>query len=247
VSTEANLLTELVGRGHRVVQRWDPIRQLRDEGQASGHDARRHEGELLVPEGEVVRRGLLAPDRAQEGVALGEDPRQLGQVAGGGPVALRQDRVQEATPLGWGADQEEHLLRPEEDHAHRVADRGGAPRQAVDGHPLPHLGWSVLGRHHQLHPRGRVAPWIGQVEPHPGERPRMPDQLCVSPGAVRATRDRDEDRLQQVRLAGAVRAGHNRQPGLGVQLRAGVASEVLQDESGQAHRAALPTTRSGPA
>jgi hypothetical protein len=60
---------------------------------------------------------------------------------------------------------------------------------------------------------------------------------------MRASGDGDEDRLEQVRLAGTVRAGDDREAGLGVELRAGIAAEVLEEESGQAHPA-LPTTRS---
>ena len=55
----------------------------------------------------------------------------LDQVARRAPVALGQDRVQEAAPLRGRPDQQQHLLRPEEDRArrlrHRVVLRRGTP------------------------------------------------------------------------------------------------------------------------
>ena len=90
----------LVLRRDRVVQRTDPRGEVIHQRQAGGHDPAADDRQLLVPDGQPGRIGLLGSNRPQQGVALGEDPAEVGQVAGRGARALAEDGVQEAAPLG---------------------------------------------------------------------------------------------------------------------------------------------------
>ena len=155
-------------------------------------------------------------------------------------VALRQDRVQEPSPLARRADQQEHLLGPEEDGARGLGDGRGAPCQPVELQPLAHLGRGVHAGEQQLDPRRLVAPGVGQVQADASERPAVAHQLVVGGGAGGAPGDRHVDRLEQVGLAGAVRPGHDGEPRLEQQLSRGVRAEVLEGQPGQAHIGPCP-------
>ena len=140
-------------------------------------------GQLLVPEPERLDRRLLGADGAQQGVALREDPRHLDEVAGRAPIALGQDAVQEAAPIGRRADQQQHLLRPEQDDARHVGQRRGAARHAVDVSRLRIPGRRRLraATSSTLRRRRRAA---GQVQAHTGERRAVADELDLDRGAV---------------------------------------------------------------
>ena len=163
--------------------------------------------------------GLLGADRAQQRVALGEDAGHLDEVVRRAAVSLRDDAVEEATAFRRRADQEEHLLRPEEDGPGGLGDRRRAPRHAVDRQPLPDPRCRRAARHDQLD--GRAAPRgpAGQLEDHPREARAVVHELGVHRGAMRAAGDRRVDRLEEVRLAGAVRRRDDGQARVGVELR----------------------------
>src|SRR5207245_1796495 len=109
---------------------------------------------------------FLVPDRAQQGITLRQDARQVSQIAGGPAVALTYDRVQEAASLRRRADQQEHLLRAEQDAAHGLAQTADPSCQAVDRHPLANL------------PRG-IRAGDERLDPHLG--PTLIDELQSNP------------------------------------------------------------------
>ncbi len=235
VVAQANRRSPLVGRGDRIVQRTDPGVELRDHGHACGGHPRAHLRQLLIPEHEGLLACLLGPDGAQQRVALGKDPGQLREVPRPTAITLRQDRVQEAPTLGRSAHQQEHLLGPEQDGARRLAHRRAAPRDAVDGEALADLGRRGLPGNDQLD--ASRLPGIGpaQVEPHTAEIGPVADQLGVAVGTMATSRDRHEDRFQQIRLAGTVGSRNDRQAGVEMELRRGIAAVVLERQVIQAH------------
>ncbi len=235
---QGNGIGPLVGGCDGIVERGNPGIELGDEREPRRGHAGADGHQLLVPERHPVDTGLLAPDGAQQGVALREDARQLDQVAHHAAVALGKDRIEEATPLPGRAHEQQHLLGPEEDRAHHLPDRRRATGEAVHAHPLPQPDRRLDPRQERFHPRPIGAAGIDQVEPNAGVRGPVLDELRLDRRSWRATGDRHHDRLEQVRLARPVGAGDDRQARLEVQLGAGIAAEVLEGQSGQAHRSA---------
>ncbi len=163
-----------------------PIRSLSSlqDLQPRPHHPRAEQRQLLVPEPERLDRRLLGPDGAQQCVALRDDPRDLDQVAGRPSIALGQDPIQEPAPIGWGADQEEHLLRPEQDDARHVGQRRGPPRHAVDRESLANPRSGVGSGQDELDRGAAAAGAAGQVQVDAGERRAVADQVDLDHGSV---------------------------------------------------------------
>jgi hypothetical protein len=64
------------------------------------------------------------------------------------------------------------------------------------------------------------------LQPNPGSLLAEPDQLRICPGAWREPLGRDVQRLEEIRLAGAVRADEQDEPGLEGELERGIRAEV---------------------
>ena len=121
------------------MQGTDQLAELADDGQPLRHHPGPDHRQLLIPEGELLLPRLLVTDGTQQGIALGEHASELGQVAHGGPVALRHDGVKESAPLGGRSHQQQHLLRSKQDAAHRLPQPAHTPWQAIEGDALADL------------------------------------------------------------------------------------------------------------
>ena len=180
------------------------------------------------------------PDRAQQRVALGQHPGQVGQVLGHAPRALGQDRVQEPSPLRRRPHQQEHLLRTEEHGPDDLGQRGLAARYAVHGEPSPDPGERISPRDDELqvalHRVNAGSPVArSHVQADAGQGRAVGHELDIGRRSMRAAGHRHPDGLQEVRLAGPVGPGDEGQPRIGLELRVRVAPEVIELEADETH------------
>ena len=191
-------------------------------------------GELGVPRAQRVARRAAAADRRQQRVALGQRAAVgASRRAAGGPArsddlvdvraAQRRRALDELQAVGHeDADERAHLDVDEaldEDavglQALRLA-RAEADRQLV-----------------------RAALAVAQVDLDACGGGVEADDLALVGGAARAAGAAEVQRLEQVRLAGAVAPVHHRQARPEVDVRALVATKVAQPQARDEHRAAL--------
>ena len=162
-------------------------------------------GELGVPGGQRAAAGAAGADRGDEGVALGER-RRVRAARGGARGPQRGDDLVEVRAAQ--RRRAGHELEPvgQEDGDERPARDVGEPldRRAVHAQPL---------RLARLEADAQLVPLAGVLaaELQPRQRRAEAHALALVRGPARAARAGEVDRLQQVRLAGAVAAGDHRQ------------------------------------
>jgi hypothetical protein len=208
------------------MRRWSGL--IRASSPAAGVEQR------LVPEGERGGRRLFGPDGTQERVALRQDAGEGCQVATQAAVTLGEDGVEEPATFGRRSDQQQHLFGREEDRSDRFADAGRAPRHPVQGDLLARLAAGAR-RDRELDARRVVALVVAEVEPHSGEVGAVAHEIGIGRRPVAAARDGGVDRLKEVRLAGSIRSGHDREARRRAELRALVAAESLEDDAVEVH------------
>ena len=209
-------------------------------------DRRARLEELRVPERQLVARRLLLADRPQEVVALGQGPAVGREVRGVGREALRRPGRRGPLRRSAGApDDEEHLLGGEDDDAQHPGERGRPPRHAVDPDPLAAAG-RALPDERDVEVRGAavaVAPALDAGE-------RRPQRIISASlgGPVRGAAGQEDDRLEEARLAGRVRAPDELRARPERRLERVVGAEAGQAERGEqgAGRAAGPASRRPP-
>ncbi len=73
----------------------------------------------------------------------------------------------------------------------------------------------------------------------------MADQVAINGSAMRTTGDGGMDGLEQIRLAGAIRGGDDRESMVGRDLGVVVAAKVLQDQPRHLHGGTMGSARDG--
>ena len=164
--------------------------------------------EGAVPEAQLVARGALLADRPQQAVALLERPAVRRQGVGVGRRAGRGQLVDDRPAQRRRADDQEHLLGREEDDPQQPAEARRPPAEAVDPDPLAARRTRRAGAHDRDLERVR-----SDAPLDAGEVRAPADQLAVGAGPVRAAPGQQDDRLEQARLAGRVRAPDQVRPG----------------------------------
>ena len=162
-------------------------------------------------------------DAAERGVAL----RERGAVRGRQARARRQQAAQRAVDVraaygGAALDDREPVGREDERRDLRPQLLGRAQRRAVHGCALRRTG---AERDLELDRDRRRAP---TAQRHPGGALAEADQLRVGARARREALRADVQRLEQVRLAGAVRPDDEHEPRLEVEVEPGVRAEVAE-------------------
>ena len=180
---------------------------------------------------EIVRaRGTTGADAAEQGVALGEDSRVGAAVGGTSRPDGGDELVQMRAAHGGGA------LEQLEPIGHEDAQQrpGLDVEQALDGRAVgAHaLGLARFEADAQLVRAGAV----GELHDDARGLRAEAHQLALVAGPRRAPGAAEVERLEQVRLARAVRSVHHRQTLAEMGLGTGVGAEVAQLHADHAHR-----------
>ena len=225
--------------GREPVVRLDHMgTEVAEHGDAIGHHPRAELGEPAVPhlEGVERRARLGGPPPAQgrgrrldQGIALAEDARVVGEYRRVRGPALGLQVVEQAAPLPRLAADEREILGGEQHGLHHSEQVGEPP--AGRGVEPRTVGLALVDRQF----RGQLtAPVVGQRPDQRGLRPG-PDERRIPRDPVRTERGQHGHGLEHVGLAVAVAADEGGHARLEVEFEQRPRAEVDQAQPAQVH------------
>ena len=216
---DARRLALVAQLGSRQAELAGPLGEARlqrgDRLVPAGDELGAERAHLLVPGRERLARGDALRDPPQRGVPLPDRGAVLGREAG---PARREpaEHAVEVRPARRGAALDDHQPVGREDERRHLAAQllGRAQPRAVQRRPL-------AARRARASPRARAAtPPRDAAQRDPRRVAPEADQLRVGARPRREALRADVQRLEQVRLAGAVRPDHEHEPRLAARGRA---------------------------
>jgi hypothetical protein len=180
--------------------------------------------------------------------------REVAQIGG---ASLRRELVDGRTAQARRPDDEQHLLRGEDDRPQKTNETGSPTRHTVDADPL---AGPATGLHRGSGRRPVRRSSVGcqlRAGPHQGDLDRLvtsaaldprkvgapADDLAVGAGPVGAAPRQQDDGLDQTRLAGRIRTGNEMRPWSERRVKRGVSPEVA-DRDRIKHREPAPSVSS---
>ena len=213
--------------------------QLTDELVPAQRDARGEPHELTVPERDLVQRERhLLPRRAQERVALLKYAREFSGLASVRAFDLREHRVEVPAARIRGRPKKIDVLWKERDHHELSRDVVHALTRAIE-QVAPWTAALTRGRREQHDLEAAMAFRAVHLHSHPTGRRPPAHELRVVVCAWGISAGGDVDRLEKIRLAGAVRADEGGDASTKRKSHIRVRTKVLEPKISDSHAAGL--------